>query len=714
MIRQFELVEKVRDYDPAVNEVGINKAYIFAMQKHGSQRRASGDPYFSHPLEVAWLLADMRLDSGSIITALLHDTVEDTDASLTDIKRLFGEDIARLVDGVTKLNKIEIQSDRTKQAENFRKLVLAMSEDIRVLLVKLADRLHNMRTLGFVKSEVSRRRSAAETMDIYAPLAERIGMQPWRDELVDLAFAELNADARNSIITRLELLRSNGRDLSEKVIVALHKTLSESGLNAEVSGREKAAYSIWTKMQRKAAPFEALTDIMAFRVIVGSVEECYRALGAIHGAYQALPGRFKDYISTPKPNGYQSLHTGVIGPERMRIEVQIRTREMHEIAEYGLASHWRYKQGDAVHDGKQFAWIRSLLDILDEAGGAEEFLEHTKLEMFQDQVFCFTPKGDLIGLPNGATVVDFAYAVHSEVGDHCVGARINGRIAPVRSKLSNGDEVEVLTSKNKTPSPEWGQFVATGRAKARIRRLIRLEQRDQYISLGREVAKAAAAEAGQNFSERMLRPVLKKFKLETHDDLFAALGEGLFTEAELISVLAPKAAPSKTKVGEDSQAGKSAASQKNTNVKALPLKGLIPGMAVHYARCCHPLPGDQIIGIVTSGKGVTVHVSDCATLEAFSHTPERWLDVDWEEKSLERRVGRVRITLQNSPGALGAVSNTIGRQGGNISNLRFSSRAEDFFELIVDIEVDSLDHLAIIIAALRADSVITTIEREGA
>ncbi len=714
MIRQFELVEKVRDYDPAVNEAGINKAYIFAMQKHGSQRRASGDPYFSHPLEVAWLLADMRLDSGSIITALLHDTVEDTDASLTDIKRLFGEDIARLVDGVTKLNKIEIQSDRTKQAENFRKLVLAMSEDIRVLLVKLADRLHNMRTLGFVKSEVSRRRSAAETMDIYAPLAERIGMQPWRDELVDLAFAELNPDARNSIITRLELLRSNGRDLSEKVIVALHKTLSESALNAEVSGREKAAYSIWTKMQRKAAPFEALTDIMAFRVIVGSVEECYRALGAIHGAYQVLPGRFKDYISTPKPNGYQSLHTGVIGPERMRIEVQIRTREMHEIAEYGLASHWRYKQGDAVHDGKQFAWIRSLLDILDEAGGAEEFLEHTKLEMFQDQVFCFTPKGDLIGLPNGATVVDFAYAVHSEVGDHCVGARINGRIAPVRSKLSNGDEVEVLTSKNKTPSPEWGQFVATGRAKARIRRLIRLEQRDQYISLGREVAKAAAAEAGLTFSDRMLRPVLKKFELETQDDLFAALGEGLFTEAELISVLAPKAARSISKGGEDRHAGKSAASQDNTNVKALPLKGLIPGMAVHYARCCHPLPGDQIIGIVTSGKGVTVHVSDCATLEAFSHTPERWLDVDWEEKSLERRVGRVRITLQNSPGALGAVSNTIGRQGGNISNLRFSSRAEDFFELIVDIEVDSLDHLAIIIAALRADSVITNIEREGA
>ncbi len=713
MIRQYELVEKVRDYDPTVNEVGINKAYVFAMQKHGSQTRASGDPYFSHPLEVAWLLADMRLDSSSIITALLHDTVEDTDASLSDIKRLFGDDIARLVDGVTKLNKIEIQSDHTKQAENFRKLVLAMSEDIRVLLVKLADRLHNMRTLGFVKSEVSRRRSAAETMDIYAPLAERIGMQPWRDELVDLAFAELNPDARNSIITRLDLLRSNGRDLSDRVVKALEQTLSNNDLDAEVHGREKSAHSIWVKMQRKAAPFEALTDIMAFRVIVDTIEECYRALGAIHGGYQVLPGRFKDYISTPKPNGYRSLHTGVIGPERMRIEIQIRTREMHEIAEYGLAAHWRYKQGDGVHDGKQFAWIRSLLDILEEAGGAEEFLEHTKLEMFQDQVFCFTPKGDLIGLPNGATIVDFAYAVHSEVGDHCVGGRVNGRIAPVRTKLSNGDEVEVLTARNKTPSPEWGQFVATGRAKARIRRLIRLEQRDQYSSLGREVARAAASEAGVDFSEKVLRPALVKFSLEKHEDLYAALGEGLHTEAELINILAPQKHPSKSDSELDFAPRRRQAGHQHAQSKPLPLKGLIPGMAVHYARCCHPLPGDQIVGIVTTGKGVTVHVSDCATLEAFSHTPERWLDVDWEEQSVERLVGRVRITIQNTPGSLGAVSNAIGRQGGNISNLRFSSRAEDFFELIVDIEVDSLSHLVNIIAALRAESVITTIEREG-
>ncbi len=707
MIRQFELVEKVRDYDAQVDEDGINRAYVYAMQKHGEQRRESGDPYFSHPLEVAALLADMRLDSGSIITALLHDTVEDTDATLNEIDQLFGDEIARLVDGVTKLNKLEVQSDRTKQAENFRKLVVAMSEDIRVLLVKLADRLHNMRTLGYVKSDVRRQRAAKETMDIYAPLAERIGMQAWRDELVDLAFAELNAEARNSIITRLEFLRSNGQQLSSLVEQELGETLRAHGVEAEISGREKAPHSIWLKMQRKAMPFEALTDIMAFRVIVDSFEQCYQALGAIHARYPVLPGRFKDFISTPKANGYQSIHTGVIGPERMRVEVQIRTRAMHEIAEFGLAAHWRYKQGGDAHDGKQFAWIRSLLEILDHAGGPEEFLEHTKLEMFQDQVFCFTPKGDLIGLPNGATVVDFAYAVHSEVGDHCIGAKVNGRMAPVRTRLGNGDQVEILTARNKTPSPEWERFVVTGRARARIRRMIRLEQRDQYVSLGREMARRAFATAARRFSEKALAPALRKFGLERPEDLYAALGEGLHTEREVVAAISPNAVekPREFDVEE-------AARPASTKLGALPLKGLIPGMAVHFARCCHPLPGDPIVGIVTTGKGVTVHVSECATLEAFSHTPERWLDVDWDRASEERHIGRVRVVLENAPGALGAMSNGIGRYGGNITNLRFTNRASDFFELQVDIEVESLEHLANIIAALRTESVITSIDRE--
>ncbi len=717
MIRQFELVEKVREYDPNVDEERINRAYVFAMQRHGSQTRASGDPYFLHPLEVASLLADMRLDSGSIVTALLHDTVEDTDATLEDISRLFGDDIARLVDGVTKLTKLELQSDRTKQAENFRKLVVAMSEDIRVLLVKLADRLHNLRTLKYVRSEKSRRRTASETLEIYAPLAERIGVQTWRDELVDLAFAEINPEARDGINTRLEYLRSNGKELVTQVISELKRILSDYNVEAEVTGREKAAHSIWLKMQRKDAPFEALTDIMAFRVSVPEIADCYQALGAIHASFPVLPGRFKDFISTPKPNGYQSIHTAVIGPEQMRIEVQIRTTEMHQVAEYGVAAHWRYKQGGEGHRGRQYGWIRGLLDILDQAGGPEEFLEHTKLEMYQDQVFCFTPKGDLISLPNGATIIDFAYAVHSEVGDKCVGAKVNGRMAPVRTRLKNGDQVDILTARNHTPSPEWERFVVTGRARASIRRMIRLEQRDQFIALGREVVRRVLTSAGRTFSERELGPALDRFKLDDVEDLYSNLGEGLHTEGELAAVFKP--VKPEFDVDEAALARAkpiaSPASADGTRPKALTLKGLIPGMAVHYARCCHPLPGDRIVGIVTTGKGVAIHMSECSTLEAFGHTPERWLDVDWNDGSeLENHTGRVRVILANEPGSLGAMSNTIGKHKGNISHLRFANRAADFFELMVDIEVESLDHLANIIAALRTDSLITSIEREGA
>src|SRR6476646_2369702 len=433
MMRQFELVERVRTYDPAVNEDALNRAYVFSMKAHGAQMRASGDPYFSHPVEVAGILAQMKLDSSSIITGLLHDTVEDTLATLEDIERIFGPDIARLVDGVTKLSRIELQSDHTKQAENFRKLVLAMSEDIRVLLVKLADRLHNMQTLRFIKSEDKRRRIARETMDIYAPLAERIGMHRMKDQLEDLAFAELYPDARASIMARLGFLRDRGGDIVPRIIAELNRKLEDGGLKAAVSGREKSPYSIWRKMQRKNVSFEQLADVMAFRILVDNVGDCYHALGIMHSAYPVVPGRFKDYISTPKPNNYRSLHTGVIGPEKQRIEVQIRTREMQDVAELGVAAHWRWKQEAPQLDGRQYRWLRELLDILEHAAGPEEFLEHTKLEMFQDQVFCFTPKGDLIALPRNATPVDFAYAVHSEVGNTCVGAKINGRHMPLRT-----------------------------------------------------------------------------------------------------------------------------------------------------------------------------------------------------------------------------------------------------------------------------------------
>src|SRR5487761_1491815 len=403
MMRQFELVERVKSYDPSVDEDAINRAYVFSMKAHGAQKRASGDPYFSHTVEVAGILAKMKLDAASIITGLLHDTVEDTLATLDDIEKVFGPEIARLVDGVTKLSRIELQSDQTKQAENFRKLVLAMSEDIRVLLVKLADRLHNMRTLHFLKDEERRRRIARETMEIYAPLAERIGMQEMKDELEDLAFAELHPEARASIMARLSFLREKGEGLAERIMDELQETLTGGGLAAEVSGREKTPYSVWRKMQQKNVGFEQLSDIMAFRVVVDTVEQCYQALGVVHSRYPVVPGRFKDYISTPKPNNYRSLHTGVIGPERQRIEMQIRTRDMHEVAELGVAAHWIYKQSASPRtEGRQYRWLRELLDILEHASDPQEFLEHTKLEMFQDQVFCFTPKGDLIELPRGA------------------------------------------------------------------------------------------------------------------------------------------------------------------------------------------------------------------------------------------------------------------------------------------------------------------------
>jgi GTP pyrophosphokinase len=708
MMRQFELAELVKSYDPNADEDALNRAYVYSMKAHGAQLRASGDPYFSHPIEVAGLLAQMKLDSASIVTGLLHDTVEDTVATLDDIERLFGSEIGRLVDGVTKLSRLELQSDQTKQAENFRKLVLAMSEDIRVLLVKLADRLHNMRTLRFIRSEDKRRRIARETMDIYAPLAERIGMHRMKDELEDLAFAELYPDARASIAARLAFLREHGGDIVSRIVAELNQKLGDEGLNATISGREKSPYSIWRKMQRKNISFEQLADVMAFRVLVDSTGDCYHALGIIHSAYHVVPGRFKDYISTPKPNNYRSLHTGVIGPERQRIEVQIRTSDMHEIAELGVAAHWIYKQDTGWTDGRQYRWLRELLEILDHASGPEEFLEHTKLEMFQDQVFAFTPKGDLIALPRGATPVDFAYAVHSQIGDTCVGAKINGRLLPLRTQLANGDQVEIVTSKAQTPSPTWERFVVTGKARARIRRFVRTQQRTQYLDLGRAIVQKAFRQEGQGFSERPLEAVMKQFNCASVEDLYVAVGEGMVTGREVVNAAFPRPAEQKDKVVPLARARRKGRPQDN----AVSIRGLIPGMALHFAGCCHPLPGDRIVGIVTTGKGVTIHTIDCDTLESFSNEPERWLDVAWSSEETDAgHVGRINVTIANEPGNLGSLTTTIGKQGGNISNLKITNRSTDFFEIMVDIEVADVKHLSTIIAALRATPVINSVER---
>ena len=712
MIRQFELVERVKSYDPNADEEALNRAYVYAMKLHGSQTRASGDPYFSHPLEVAGLLTELKLDGDSIITALLHDVVEDTECTLEDIDKHFGSEISRLVDGVTKLTQLELQSEQTRHAENFRKLLLAMSEDIRVLLVKLADRVHNMRTLHHIESEEKRRRIARETMDIYAPLAERIGMQRFKDELQDLAFEQLNKDARDSIVARLEFLKRHGEDLPDKIISELLTTLNDDGIRASVTGRLKSPYSVWRKMQRQSIGFEQLSDIMAFRIVLDSIGECYQALGALHGRYRVVPGRFKDYISTPKPNGYRSIHTTLLGPESQRIEVQIRTREMHDIAEVGVAAHWRYKQAAQAVDGRQYRWLRELLDILEHASNPEEFLEHTKLEMFQDQVFVFTPKGDLIALPSGASAIDFAYAVHSEVGDSCVGSKVNGRMVPLRTQLRNGDQVEIITSKAQKPSPDWEAFVVTGKAKARIRRFVRLEQRQQYGELGRQLLQKAFRQEGYDFTEKALEGVLKKFGCEAVIDLYVEVGIGHHSAREVVLAIFPgvKDAEKGEKVVPIGRARNRQAKAKQKD-SAVQLRGLIAGMAVHFAHCCHPIPGDRIVGIVTTGKGVTVHTIDCDTLQNFQDTPERWVDLAWNTDGEDQHVGRLHVVIANEAGSLGNISTIIGKNQGNISNLKITSRSIDFFEMLIDVEVQNVKQLTNIIAALRATPVITSVER---
>ena len=713
MLRQYELVDLVKSYDPDADEDALNRAYVFAMKKHGAQLRASGDPYYSHPVEVAGILTKFKLDSASIIAGLLHDTVEDTDTTIEEVRSLFGDQVAQLVDGLTKLAMIEQKSANNKQAENFRKLLLAMSEDIRVLLIKLADRLHNMRTLHFLQKPEKRARIAKETLDIYAPLAERIGMQEVKSELEEIAFAELHKDAHDSIVARLNFLREQGSNIVPKIIAQLEKDMAENGIKATVSGREKTPYSIWRKMQQKNASFEQLSDIMAFRIIVDDVATCYQALGIVHSKYHMVPRRFKDYISTPKPNGYQSIHTGVIGPENTRIEIQIRTHEMHEIGEKGVAAHWAYKQGQKA-EGKHYRWIRELLEILEQASNPEEFLENTKLEMYNDQVFCFTPKGDLIGLPINSTPVDFAYAVHSSVGDTCVGAKINGEIRPLRTVLQNGDQVDILTSKAQHPSTEWERFVVTGKAKAAIRRYVRACKRDQFITLGQEILERLFKGENLEFSEKGLVNVLQNFEAESIEDIYAKVGEGLVTGWDVLKAVYPAYKQSKLEkvVKSIKVPSFKKVIKKDKKSEPLKIKGLIPGMAVHFAGCCHPLPGDRIVGIVTTGKGVAVHTIDCKALEKYADEPERWLDIAWGEEAVnEMHTGRLKVMLANEPGSLAELSNLVARNNGNISNLNIVSRTVSYFELLLDIDVKDLKHLTDIIAALKASKVVSYVSR---
>ncbi len=694
MLRQYELVERVRLYNPEADEALINRAYVFSMQKHGTQKRASGDPYYSHPIEVAGILTGLRLDDETIVTGMLHDTIEDTLTTHEEIASKFGESIARLVDGVTKLSKIEAQSENERAAENLRKFLLAMSDDVRVLLVKLADRLHNMRTLHFIPDDAKRRRIARETMDIYAPLAERIGMYSFMNEMQTLAFKQLEPDAYASITKRLEDFHQDGDQIA-RIGSGMKLLLSKSGIEGQVYGREKHPYSIWKKMAERHISFEQLSDVMAFRAIVPDVDACYQAVGVIHRRWPMVPGRFKDYISTPKRNGYRSIHTAIIHSEKMRVEVQIRSKAMHEQAEYGLAAHWSYKQDGAAPD-RQVSWIRDLVEILEHADSAEELLEHTRMAMYQDRIFAFTPKGELIQLPKGATPIDFAYAVHTALGDQAVGAKINGRVVPLRAVLENGDQVEILKSKAQQPQPYWLGFAMTGKARAAIRRFVRHKERDEHIALGKKIYEDIVKRLPVKLAKNAQAQAIKRLKLGSEAELMIAIALQTVDDSAVLNALMPGATNAANPPVNPAQRD------------PVSIKGLTPGVAYQLAACCHPVPGDRIVGLRRPDEAIEVHSIDCAQLA--DGVDADWIDLAWGDGS-EGAAARLNVIVHNAPGALGSVATIFGNHSANILNLRLDHRDTSFHTFEIDLEVNDRQHLMRIIAALRATDVVVQAER---
>lgn len=737
--RQYELVERVLSYQPNADEALLNRAYVYAMKAHGNQKRASGASFFSHPLEVATILAEMRLDEATIATALLHDTIEDTETTRSEIDAMFGREIGTLVDGLTKIKKLDLVTKKAEQAENFRKLLLAISSDIRVLLVKLADRLHNMRTLEHVKP-AKRKIIAEETMDIYAPLAGRMGMQWLREELEDHAFRWLNPEAHVAVVERLKVLRERNQGLINEIETALTTKLEEAKVGAIVAGREKKPYAIWSKMERKQISLEQLSDIYAFRVVVPEEKDCYRALGVVHSTWHAVPGRFKDYISNPKQNDYQSIHTTIVGPRHQRVELQIRTERMHSIAEYGVAAHALYKDSTngsgptngivPSQDTNAYRWLRHLVGMLLDGDNPEEFLEHTKLELFQDQVFCFTPKGRLIALPRGANPIDFAYAVHTGIGNTCVGAKINGRPMPLTTELRNGDEVEIICSKAQLPPSAWQSLAVTGKARSAIRRATRDAVRAQYGKLGREILVRAFQRRGKVFSEESLAQALGRLSQKTAEEVMAAVGRGELSSADVVRAVFPeeKAEPAKRrrKVTRSEEGwfglgkviglkfrwpGSSGRAAKD-GPSGIPIRGLRGDLPVSFADG-GAVPGDRIVGILNPGQGITIYPIHAEALKAFDEEPERWIDVTWDidEDNPQRFPAKLAVTVLNEPGSLAQVASVIGEADGNIDNIKMTNRVPDYTEMLIDLEVWDLKHLNDIIAGLRAKDMVSSAAR---
>ncbi len=696
MLRQYELVERVKEYDPDADEAMLNRAYVYTVQKHGTQKRASGDPYFSHPVEVAGLMTDLKLDQATVMTALLHDTVEDTLATIDDIEENFGADVARLVDGVTKLSKIEQMPENERAAENLRKFLLAMSEDIRVLLVKLGDRLHNMRTLHFIKKEEKRQRIARETLDIYAPLAERIGMYEYMREMQALAFRHLEPEAHKTITGRLDQIRKEDGAQVDAIALEIKQSLAEAGLQVEVHGREKQPYSIWRKMAERHVHFDAITDIFAFRVLTESQEDCYRAMGILHTTWQFIPGRFKDYISTPKNNGYKSLHTSLIFDKSMRVEVQIRSHDMHRTNGFGLAAHWAYKQADE-QDG-QVAWLRDLIEIVDASHDAEELLEHTRLAIYQDRIFAFTPKGALFQLPKGATPVDFAFAVHTDLGAQTVGAKINGRHMPLRTVLSNGDVVEIVKADTAEPQMAWLGYVVTGKARAAIRRSVRLKEREEIATLGRKLFEDIADQVPAKIGKKAIRAAVNRLDMEDEDDLMHAIGATKIDDRAVMEALVPGCTDGLEK-GDGDWARRD---------RAISIRGLTPGVGFELAECCHPVPGDRIVGLRRPADSVQVHAIDCLTLASGIDTD--WLDLQWAKDS-EGAYGLLRVTLYDRMGTLAEMAGIFAKNHVNVRSLQQTQLDHPFTSYEIELEVQNLAHLTRILSALRASDAVAQADR---
>ena len=742
MVRQVELVEQILAYRPDANEKLINQAYVYAMLKHGPQKRASGEPYMSHPHAVAAILADLHVDDATIVVALLHDTIEDTDATREDIEERFGHEVGELVTALTKLNKLELVTKQAKQAENLRRFLIATAKDVRVLHVKLADRLHNMRTLDHM-ADHKRRRIAEETMEIYAPLAGRMGMQDMREELEDLSFKHTNPSGYAAIVAKLDGLRAKNENLVATIEQSLKTLMEQHDISAIVTSRQKRPWSVFRKMETKGISFDTLPDIFGFRVMVGQVDDCYRALGAIHQTWSNVPGRFKDYISTPKQNDYQSLHTTVWGPSRQRIELQIRTEQMHAVAEFGIAAHTLYKDGVASNgtanghanlgQSRAFAWLRQTIDALSDGENAEDFLEHTKLELFQDQVFTFTPKGRLIALPRGATAIDFAYAVHTDIGDRCVGVQINGRTMPLMTQLRNGDEVRIATSDKAVPPAAWEQIAKTGKARAAIRKASRAAARDQFSGIGERILKSAFERAGKTYAPDALLPALPRLGRKEIIDVATAVGRGELSSEIVLKAVFPEFEPPRLPMPRrereegwfnlrsaagmlfkvPGRSGKKAPKGKAPHeADALPIRGAASGTRVAFADE-GAVPGDRIVGIIQPDESILIYPIHSDALARYDDEPDRWIDVRWdvEEGSNQRFPAKITVTAINEPGSLAAIANEIAAKQVNIHKLAMRQTAADFTEMEIAVEVTDLRQLTLLLTGLKALKCVSAAER---